>query len=418
MRTTQHSSREWGLARHNDRDFDITHADHIDPGKQKENSYLNVYGDKNMTFQEAELKFYTEAFADLLQDMNARAVAARHAERCKTPADLLKSKKTAPEEVIYQIGNKDDTVDPNQLIAVYNEFNAWHRERFGHHIKRLDVALHLDEQTPHVHVRQVWTYRHPAGYLAIGQEKALKQLGYQLPEPGAKESRTNNRKIVYTRECREKWNEICREKGIEIETEPENRAPNKQNLRKNDYIIMQQDEKMKKMDSLLAERQKIIDDMQLLMDRQQEVFEGLKAAIAQAEARKSDLTDQISLKEKALDILELKHVAAVKAEQQDRRTAEQLETEIRIKRENIEQQKEELAEQEESLQDLQNDLQAAKEELERVEDEICTKVPKKALKELIRSVPDKSALSEETRNLIKVVDQLVKKKKPSRFLKM
>lgn len=94
--------------------------------------------------------------------------------------------------------------------------------------------------------------------------------------------------------------------------------------------------------------------------------------------RKSDLTDQISLKEKALDILELKHVAAVKAEQQDRRTAEQLETEIRIKRENIEQQKEELAEQEESLQDLQNDLQAAKEELERVEDEICTKVPKKA----------------------------------------
>ena len=203
MRTTQHSSREWGLARHNDRDFDITHADHIDPGKQKENSYLNVYRDKNMTFQEAELKFYTEAFADLLQDMNARAVAARHAERCKTPADLLKSKKTAPEEVIYQIGNKDDTVDPNQLIAVYNEFNAWHRERFGHHIKRLDVALHLDEQTPHVHVRQVWTYRHPAGYLAIGQEKALKQLGYQLPEPGAKESRTNNRKIVYTRECRE-----------------------------------------------------------------------------------------------------------------------------------------------------------------------------------------------------------------------
>ena len=83
-----------------------------------------------------------------------------------------------------------------------------------------------------------------------------------------------------------------------------------------------------------------------------------------------------------------------------------------------EQQKEELAEQEESLQDLQNDLQAAKEELERVEDEICTKVPKKALKELIRSVPDKSALSEETRNLIKVVDPLVKKKKPSRFLKM
>ena len=58
--------------------------------------------------------------------------------------------------------------------------------------------------------------------------------------------------------------------------------------------------------------------------------------------------------------------AELKFYTEDRRTAEQLETEIRIKRENIEQQKEELAEQEESLQDLQNDLQAAKEELERV----------------------------------------------------
>lgn len=140
--------------------------------------------------------------------------------------------------------------------------------------------------------------------------------------------------------------------------------------------------------------------------------------IAQAEARKSDLTDQISLKEKALDILESKHVAAVKAEQQDREMAAQLDTELRVKRENLEQQKKELAEQEEALQDLQNDLQAAKEELERVEEEVCTKVPKKILRELIRSVPDKSTLSEETQNLIKVVDPLVKKKKPSRFLKM
>lgn len=111
-------------------------------------------------------------------------------------------------------------------------------------------------------------------------------------------------------------------------------------------------------------------------------------------------------------------MAAVKAEQQDREMAAQLDTELRVKRENFEQQKKELAEQEEALQDLQNDLQAAKEELERVEEEVCTKVPKKILRELIRSVPDKSTLSEETQNLIKVVDPLVKKKKPSRFLKI
>ena len=43
MRATNHSSREWGLARHNDRDFDIEKADHIDPGKQDENYYWNYY---------------------------------------------------------------------------------------------------------------------------------------------------------------------------------------------------------------------------------------------------------------------------------------------------------------------------------------------------------------------------------------
>lgn len=418
MRATNHSSREWGLARHNDRDFDIEKADHIDPGKQDENYYWNYYGDQELTFQQAELRFYEEAFQGMLQDINARAIASRHKERCKDAIDLLKGRTTCPEEIIYQIGDKDTHVGRNELAAVFNDFRKWHREKFGQHIIPLDYSLHMDEQTPHIHLRQVWIYQNPAGFRAIGQEKALKQLGYQLPEPEKKESRTNNRKIVYTRECREKWNEICREKGIEVETEPENRAPNKQNLRKNDYIIMQQSEKMKKMDSLLADRQKIIDDMQLLMNRQHEVFKRLKSEIAQAEARKSDLTDQISLKEKALDILESKHVAAVKAEQQDREMAAQLDTELRVKRENFEQQKKELAEQEEALQDLQNDLQAAKEELERVEEEVCTKVPKKILRELIRSVPDKSTLSEETQNLIKVVDPLVKKKKPSRFLKI
>ncbi len=44
MRTTQHSSREWGLARHNDRDFDITHADHIDPGNRKKTAISTSIG--------------------------------------------------------------------------------------------------------------------------------------------------------------------------------------------------------------------------------------------------------------------------------------------------------------------------------------------------------------------------------------
>lgn len=76
MRATNHSSREWGLARHNDRDFDIEKADHIDPGKQDENYYWNYYGDQELTFQQAELRFYEEAFQGMLQDINAKAAEA------------------------------------------------------------------------------------------------------------------------------------------------------------------------------------------------------------------------------------------------------------------------------------------------------------------------------------------------------
>ena len=246
MRATNHSSREWGLARHNDRDFDIEKADHIDPGKQDENYYWNYYGDQELTFQQAELRFYEEAFQGMLQDINARAIASRHKERCKDAIDLLKGRTTCPEEIIYQIGDKDTHVGRNELAAVFNDFRKWHREKFGQHIIPLDYSLHMDEQTPHIHLRQVWIYQNPAGFRAIGQERALKEMGYELPDPGKKEGRNNNRKMVYTRECRQKWLEICREKGIEVEIEPEHRAPNKQNLRKGEYIIQMQEEAFEK----------------------------------------------------------------------------------------------------------------------------------------------------------------------------
>lgn len=284
MRATNHSSREWGLARHNDRDFDIEKADHIDPGKQDENYYWNYYGDQELTFQQAELRFYEEAFQGMLQDINARAIASRHKERCKDAIDLLKGRTTCPEEIIYQIGDKDTHVGRNELAAVFNDFRKWHREKFGQHIIPLDYSLHMDEQTPHIHLRQVWIYQNPAGFRAIGQERALKEMGYELPDTGKKEGRNNNRKMVYTRECRQKWLEICREKGIEVEIEPEHRAPNKQNLRKGEYIIQMQEEAFEKINKIIEERERLVEKNNALIHEQGEILTRFRAGVSAAES--------------------------------------------------------------------------------------------------------------------------------------
>lgn len=250
-RATQHSGR-LGLARHNDRQFDISKADHIDPERLDDNRYYCCYAD--LSFQDAERKFYTDNFREMIQDINDRAERSYHPERKTNPDKLLKSKKTMPEEVIYQIGNKDDHISTQQLTAVFNDFNRWHKERFGSHVKTLNIALHADEATPHIHLRRVWVYDDPNGILRIGQHKALEQLGYQLPDPAAPRGRRNNLKMVYTAECREKWIDICREHGLDINDRPQRKPVDKENLQKNDYIIQKQND-------LIQQQQKDILDL-------------------------------------------------------------------------------------------------------------------------------------------------------------
>ena len=250
MRTTQHSARIKSSARHNDRDFDTAKASHIDTNRTHLNEYYNCYDD--MTFKDAERKFYKENFAEMIADINERAKKSRHPERMTNVDKLLTSKKTMPEEVILQIGNKDNHATAEQLISVFDSYRKWHDEKFWGYVHALNVAVHLDEATPHIHIRQVWMHDSEKGFNAIGQHKALEQLGYTLPDPAQPRGRRNNLKMVYTAECREKWLEICREHGLELETEPEHRAPNEGNLQKGEYQIQQQEKKLE----ILKERNK------------------------------------------------------------------------------------------------------------------------------------------------------------------
>ena len=143
--------------KHNDRSFDIANSEHIDEERAKQNLYWDCYnGFRNFknpekenelsaTFEDVEQLFYRQRYRDFVTGQNERNVKNRHPERNKETGDLLKSKKTCPEETVYQIGTLDNHVPPELLIEIVTEFMEIVNERFGSHVHILNWALHLDE---------------------------------------------------------------------------------------------------------------------------------------------------------------------------------------------------------------------------------------------------------------------------------
>lgn len=233
MRATIHNGRTSHLGaftpRHNDRSFNISHAEHIDPERVKLNRYWN-WTSKEMTFEDAERTFYEKHIRQHLDAQNARYRAQRHAERVKSMDEYRRSPQTCPEEVILQIGKLGDTIPADMMARIIQEQINWEQKTFPG-VRVLNVALHMDEQgAPHIHERRAWVYTDKGGNLAISQNKALEQMGVELPNPDRPRGRFNNRKQTFSRMCREHLLQICREHGLEIEEIPQEKSKNGRTL--------------------------------------------------------------------------------------------------------------------------------------------------------------------------------------------
>ena len=228
MRATIHNGRTGKdgayNTKHNDRQFDIRNAEHIDPERVKNNRYWNWTGNPETTFEAAEIAFYEKHISTHLEAQNARYRAQRHAERAKTMDEYRKSPQTCPEEVILQIGKRGDTIPADMMARIIQEQINWEQQQFPG-VKVLDVALHMDEQgAPHIHERRAWVYTDKNGNFAISQNRSLEQMGVELPNPNKPRSRFNNRKMTFSRMCREHLLQICREHGLEIEEIPQEKS--------------------------------------------------------------------------------------------------------------------------------------------------------------------------------------------------
>ena len=247
MKASMHCGRT-GNAKHNDRSFlsgktaqeQAEMAPHIDATKTGKNRIWTYSAGWDTPGQPvdiaaAERAFYAERYGAAQAAKNDRYTAHRHPERRKSTDDLYTGKQTRPEELILQIGSKNEPVT-NKIFGAclqdyLSELNQWNEENGGHmHI--LSIALHGDETSPHAHIRRCWDYETKDGP-TLGQDKALQASGVPLPDPSKQKGRYNNRKIKFDAMMRERWLDICEAHGLKIDREP---VPGMRHKDKADYI--------------------------------------------------------------------------------------------------------------------------------------------------------------------------------------
>ena len=262
--------------KHNDRSFNLANSEHIDPERAKGNIYWDCFhgfrsalapqdpDDLAATFSDVERQFYETHYTASVESQNERNAKIRHTERNRSIPDLLSSRKTCPEETIYQLGTLDEHASAEDLLSVVTEFIEAFKAKYGDHVHVLDWALHLDESTPHIHERHVFDCENKYGEVAPQQEKSLEALGFDLPDPDKPLSRRNNRKITFDAACRKMLFEIAKRHGLELEEEAE--YGNRKYLEKQDFILAKQKEQLTAQQNKLDELTLKVSDMETLLE--------------------------------------------------------------------------------------------------------------------------------------------------------
>lgn len=239
MRMTIHNGRAGKNGtyspKHNDRNFDISSAEHIDPERMPGNVYWNWTGKKDISFEDCEKAFYEEHCRAHLDAVNQRHREQRHTERVRDMDAYRTARQTCPEETLLMIGNKNEYLPPRTLRAICEKLKDW-EENTVSGLRVLDMALHVDEEgAPHIHMRKAWIYRDENGIESIAQSKALQAAGIPLPHPDKPAGRHNNRKQSFSAMERQALYEICRGYGIENLLEMQPREKSKSGREFEDY---------------------------------------------------------------------------------------------------------------------------------------------------------------------------------------
>ena len=303
---------------------------HIDHERTLENVVwardINNLSSKKLIRQEGtfdarayELQFYKDRFGAARERKNAEYIRTGHKSDVRTMEQVINNKKTAPLETIYQIGKEGEHVTPEQLEKVFKEFTNWMQQQYGSNMEILDVALHVDEATPHIHARYVFFARDRNGDLDVNQTAAFKELGIERPNPDKKVGKYNNALMTFTERNREQFYAICERNGIEINREVEN--PSQKHL---DVLAFKSEALQKEHRDLEEKLQKTEEKMQIVVGQMEEA-EQKKGRIEETviQLKQAGKDYQAKIEEQARQTTEQAQQQAQKIEQQAQQEAAQ-----------------------------------------------------------------------------------------------
>ena len=233
-KATTHNKRSRGgkafNANHNTLERTREMQSHIDQTRFHENVYYRFTpgkkpdripgGTGGFDATKHEKKVYEKLFKKGLEERNQRYIKNRNKKRCREIKDLYQDPKTAPMETIFQVSNcKSNALSREEKRRIAEE--AWKKtvnimfSSYKDNMIPLDGALHMEEQTPHIHFRCVFVTADENGTLMPNQTKALEEMGFQ----SGKRTRYDNALIRFTDHLRETFYKECEKLGLEIDRE-------------------------------------------------------------------------------------------------------------------------------------------------------------------------------------------------------
>ncbi len=164
-----------------------------------------------------ELVFYHAHFSDALAGKNRRFVGNR-SERVQTVEDVYDARRTAPEEIIWQLDAKgQEPIDQNLLEEIFAEHFDWEKETFpqAHYFTHVFHG-NAPAAPDYVQARRIWIAHDKEGNEIISERKALREMGIERPDASQKDNRYNNAKMAHTAMCRAHLEELFASRGLAI----------------------------------------------------------------------------------------------------------------------------------------------------------------------------------------------------------
>ena len=237
-----------------------------------------------------ELSRYEELYGTGQEAKNARYIADGHPERCKSVADIYASRRTAPLETIIQLGSRDTDIDPQErkekLMAATAELIDGLQKRWGDNLHLLDLAIHLDEEVCHCHLRMTFSALDKFGQRVPNQSQAFEAMGIQRPDPTAKEGKYNCPLITFSEIIRTEFYDLCEKRGIVIDREVKN--PSQKHLSVLEYKC----KRMEEVVDILTTQKK---ELEAVATEQAQMIVLAKAEIEQVRTERDTLRDQNSI---------------------------------------------------------------------------------------------------------------------------